>query len=100
MGAVRRTIEETVVKRVFKGVVPRWEDRVIVTGLRNVNWDNDEIEKLCTLFEQLSGYIEGHSHPDESMGAPPRVSDLEQSISEVEAIIKWAKPPRAREGAK
>jgi hypothetical protein len=96
MGALRRTIEETVVKRVFKGVVPRWEDRVIVTGLRNVNWDNDEVEKLCTVFEDLSGYVEGHSHPDESMGAPPKVSDLEQRIAEVEAIIRWAKAPRAK----
>lgn len=96
MGALRRTIEETVVKRVFKGVVPRWEDRVIVTGLRNVNWDNDEIEKLCTVFEELSGFVEGHSHPDESMGGPPNLSDLEQRIVEVEAIIKWAKPLRPK----
>ncbi|HWT29459.1 MAG TPA: hypothetical protein VN240_00350 [Propylenella sp.] len=96
MAALRRTIEETVVKRLFKGVVPRWEDRVIVTGLRNVNWDNQEVERLCTVFEELSGYIEGHSHTDEAMGAPPKVSDLEGRIAEVESIIKWAKPPRAK----
>ncbi len=96
MGALRRTIEETVVKRLFKCVVPRWEDRVIVTGLRNINWDNEEVERLCRVFEELSAYVEGHSHPDESMGAPPKVSELEQRIAEVEAIIKWAKSARAK----
>jgi len=30
------------------------------------------------------------------MGAPPKVSDLEGRIAEVESIIKWAKPPRAK----
>lgn len=96
MDALRRTIEEAVVKKLFKGVVPRWSDRVIVTGLRNVNWDDEEVEKLCAMYEDLSGYVSGHSHPDESMGAPPKVSDLEGRINEVEAIIKWARRDRTK----
>ncbi|WP_027555926.1 AAA family ATPase [Bradyrhizobium sp. Cp5.3] len=47
MAALRRTVEETVVKRLLKGVVPRWSDRVIVTGLRNIAWDDALVERMC-----------------------------------------------------
>jgi hypothetical protein len=96
MGALRRTIEETVVKRLFKDTVPRWSDQVRVTTLRVVNWDNAEVEKICALFEDLSRYMEGHSHSDEAMGAPPEIRDLEQRIEQVDAIIRWAKSQRPK----
>jgi hypothetical protein len=96
MGALRRTIEETVVKRLFKEAVPRWSDQVRVTTLRQINWDNEQVEKICLLFEDLSRYVEGHSHSDEAMGAPPEVADLEQRIEQVEALIKWAKTQRPK----
>src|SRR5579864_721694 len=78
MGALRRTIEETVVKRVFKDVVPRWQDRVIVTGLRKVAWDHALVDEMVDTYEELSSYIEGHSHTDEAMGAPPEPKDLDE----------------------
>ncbi len=96
MGALRRTIEETVVKRLFKGVVPRWTDRVIVTGLRKVTWDNALVDEMVDMYEELSTYIEGHSHTDEAMGAPPEIKDLEQNISRVEELIKRARPERSQ----
>ena len=80
MGALRRTIEETVVKRLFKGIVPRWSDRVIVTKLRTVAWDNALADDFVDMYEELSAYIEGHSHTDEASGAPPEIKDLEQKI--------------------
>lgn len=96
MGALRRTVEETVVKRLFKDAVPRWSDQVRVTTLRVINWDNAEVEKICALFEDLSRYMEGHSHSDEAMGAPPEMSDLEQRIEQVDAMIRWAKSQRPK----
>ena len=96
MGALRRTIEEIVVKRLFKDTVPRWSDQVRVTTLRRINWDIDEVEKICALFEDLSSYIEGHSHTDDAMGAPPQVADLEQRIQTVDAITRWAKADRPK----
>ena len=60
MGARRRTIEETMAKRLFKGAVPRWEERIIVTKLPTINWDNSLADELCTTFEELSGHIDGH----------------------------------------
>jgi len=91
MGALRRTIEETIAKKLLKNVVPRWEDRVIVTALPNINWDDALVQELVSMFEDLSAYIEGHSHTDEAMGAPPEPKVLEERIVKVEALIKRAK---------
>jgi hypothetical protein len=83
MGALRRTIEETIAKKFLKGVIPRWEDRVIVTGLRNIAWDDNLAEQLCSIFE---AYIEGHPHTDEAMGAP-----LTKMIDRVDSVVGAAK---------
>ena len=96
MGALRRTLEETVVRKLFKDAVPRWSDQVRVTTLRQVNWDNEKVEEICALYEMLSRHIEGHSHTDEASGAPPRLEDLEAKIAEVQLLIKWAKAHRQK----
>lgn len=95
MGALRRTLEETVVRRLLKGVVPRWSDRVIVTALPRINWDAAKVQEICGLYEDLSRYIEGHSHTDEASGAPPQPTDLESRIIKVRDLIKWAKTDRS-----
>jgi hypothetical protein len=46
-------------------------------------------------YEHLSAYIEGHSHTDEGMGAPPEVKDLEEGISRVENLIRHARAERS-----
>jgi energy-coupling factor transporter ATP-binding protein EcfA2/ribosomal protein L17 len=97
MGALRRTLEETVVKKVFKDAVPRWSDQVRVTTLRRVNWDNAKVEEICELYEVLSRYIEGHSHTDEASGAPPQPADLEGKIKQVLGLVKWAKADRPKD---
>lgn len=94
MGALRRTIEETIAKRLFKGVVPRWSDRVIVTGLRKIAWDDGLADDLVTIYEELSKYIEGHSHTDEASGAPTELKELEKMIQNVDTLIKRSKPDR------
>lgn len=91
MGALRRTLEETVEKRIFRGIVSRWSDRVIVTGLRRVAWDNGLADELVDEYEALSAYIEGHSHTDEASGAPPEIKDLDEKIVVVDRLIKRAK---------
>jgi hypothetical protein len=96
MEALRRTIEETVAKKLLKGVVPRWEDRVIVTALSKVNWDNALIDELIEMYEDLSTYIEAHSHTDEARGAPPETSDLEERIARLDGFIKRAKAERPK----
>lgn len=96
MAALRTTLEETVVRRLFKDVVPRWSDQVRVTTLRKVNWDNSKAEEICVLYEDLSSYIEGHSHTDEAKGAPPEIKDLDDAIKRTKELIKWAKADRPK----
>jgi len=96
MGALRRTIEEAVVKKLFKGIVPRWEDRVLVTKLRTVAWDNALADDFVDMYEDLSTYIEGHSHTDEASGAPPEIKDLEQKLAKVDGLLNRAKAQRQK----
>jgi hypothetical protein len=96
MSALRRTIEEIVVKRLLKGVVPRWSDRIIVTKLREVRWDDAACDDLVDMFEELSRYIRAHSHSDEAAGTPMQVVDLETRIVRVDALIKACTPQRPK----
>lgn len=96
MGALRTTLEETVVRKIFKDAVPRWSDQVRVTTLRRINWDNRKIEEVCALYEDLSRFIEAHSHTDEATGAPATVGDLEARIVQVKELLRWARADRPK----
>jgi hypothetical protein len=100
MSALRRTIEETVAKKLLKDVIPRWSDRVIVTGLRKIAWDDGLADELITVYEELSKWIEAHSHTDEATGAPPELKDLENRIAQVDALIARCRPDRPKKVAK
>jgi hypothetical protein len=94
MGALRRTIEEAVAKRLFQGVIPRWSDRVIVTGITKIAWDQGKVDQLAEAYEDISGHIDAHSHTDEAMGAPPEPQDLETRIGQVEKLISSVRAQR------
>jgi hypothetical protein len=95
MGELRRTIEEIVPHLLFKQVVNRWTDRIIVTGLKNINWDEALVADLIKTYEDLSAYIEGHSHTEEQAGAPPEPKDLEDMVARVDDLIRRARPQKA-----
>ena len=77
MGELRRTVEEIVPFFLLKQVVNRWSDRIMVTSLKNVNWDDTLIGDIIRTYEDISAYIEGHSHTEEKSGAPPEPKDME-----------------------
>jgi len=94
MGELRRTVEEIIPHYLLKQVVNRWTDRIIVTGLRKVNWDDGLIADIIAVYEELSAYIEGHSHTEEKAGAPPEPKNLGDIITRVDELIKRARPDR------
>jgi energy-coupling factor transporter ATP-binding protein EcfA2 len=94
MAKLRTTLEEIVPRYIFQNVVQRWTDRVIVTALPKVNWQQDKVLEIVRLFEELSCFIEGHSHTEELAGAPPTVQDLESMINQVDTLIKQIKAER------
>jgi hypothetical protein len=96
MGELRRTVEEIVPYFLLKQTVNRWSDRIMVTALRKVNWDDVLVEDIIKTFEELSAYIEGHSHTEQTAEAPPEPSDFEKRITQVDALIRRARSDRQR----
>ena len=96
MGELRRTIEEIIPHHLLKQVVNRWTDRIIVTGLRRVHWDDGLIADIIGSYEELSAYIEGHSHTETRTGGLPEPNDLGDMIARVDGLIKRARAGRPR----
>jgi energy-coupling factor transporter ATP-binding protein EcfA2 len=96
MGELRRTIEEIVPYLLFKEVMTRWSDQIRVTSLKKINWDNGLVDELIEAFEAASAKMQGHSHTEESAGAPPEPKNLEEMIERVDNLIRRVKPDRKR----
>jgi hypothetical protein len=41
---------------------------------------------LIEVYEEISAYIEGHSHTEEKAGAPAEPKDLEEMIARVDEL--------------
>ena len=94
MGELRRTVEEIIPHHLLKQVVNRWSDRIIVTGLKKVNWDDDLVTDIISAYEDLSAFIEGHSHTEEKAGAPPEPNHLVEMVARVDELIRRARRER------
>ncbi|MER9570294.1 hypothetical protein NKI77_14155 [Mesorhizobium opportunistum] len=95
-GQLRRTIEEVVPHLLLKQVVRRWDDRIMVTALRRVMWDQILIEEIIEVFEMCSAMMEGHSHTEAGTEAPPTIEKLGQLVERAKAIITKAKPDKPK----
>lgn len=96
MGELRRTVEEIVPFHLLKQVVNRWSDRIMITSLKKVIWDDALIGDIIQTFEDISAYIEGHSHTEEKSGAPPEPKNLEAMVSRVDDLIKRTKAEKPK----
>ncbi|MGO4134638.1 AAA family ATPase [Rhizobium brockwellii] len=94
-GQLRRTVEEVVPQYLFKEVVRRWTDRVMITALKKINWDNGLADEIVEIFEACSAIMEGHSHTEAGTEAPPTPEKLEELIVRTKELIRLAKVARA-----
>ena len=94
IGQLRRILEELVLFRLFRQVVQRWEERIMIGNLRKINWSDELADKICGLYDELSGFIEGHIQSDQCLGRAPVIGDLERLIAEVECVAEQMKPER------
>lgn len=62
-------------------------------------WDDALADDVIRVYEELSAWIEAHSHTDEASGAPPEIKDLTARIAEVDALIARCKPERSKKAA-
>lgn len=91
---LRRTVEEIVPQYLFKEVVRRWTDRVMVTALKRINWDNSLADEIVEVFENCSAIMEGHSHTEAGTEARPTPAMLEALITRTKEIIRRVKLTR------
>lgn len=94
MAELRRTVEETIIRHMFKSVIQRWDERVMVGSLKKINWSNELADEIDKVFADISRYIEGHSHSEAYVPAPPVPKHLEAMIARVDDLINRAKPER------
>lgn len=92
---LRRTVEEIVPQYLFKEVVRRWNERIMVTALKNINWDNALADEIVGVFEACSAIMEGHSHTEAGTEAPPTPAKLEELIVRTKELIRRAKQKRS-----
>ena len=94
-GQLRRTVEEVIPQYLLKEVVRRWTDRVMVTALKKINWDNALADEAIEIFEACSAIMEGHSHTEAGTEAPPTPDKLDELIARTKEVIRLAKVTRA-----
>lgn len=94
LGKLRRTVEETVLKHMFKGAVNRWDERIKIASIKEVSWSEQLADDLYKAFEDLSRFVEAHSHSD-AKEPPPTPVDLQREISRVQGLIARAKAKRS-----
>jgi energy-coupling factor transporter ATP-binding protein EcfA2 len=93
-GQLRRTIEEVVQEYLFKDVIARWRENLMVTKVKLINWDNAVADEIDSLFAELSRVFEGHSHSGAYAGGTPEVADLLKLADRIDKVIVAAKKPR------
>ena len=69
----------------------------MVTSLKKINWSNELAEELERAYEELSAFIEGHTHTEERAGAPLEPRHLSDMIGRVNNLIVRIKPERTRQ---
>lgn len=93
-GQLRRTLEEIVQCDLFKDVIARWRENLMITKVRQIRWDYDVADEIDALFADLSRYVEAHSHTEEYAGGETDLDDLEAILKRVDAVIIRAKEQR------
>ncbi|MBC7389831.1 MAG: AAA family ATPase [Opitutaceae bacterium] len=84
--ALRTSYEVLVINDLFKNVVQRFNERVSIDALKDVNFNNELIEELQDSFAQCCRYMEGHTHSDKYAYSKPVPNNLNDEIQRFEGI--------------
>jgi hypothetical protein len=55
--ALRRTVEEIIIRDLFKGTVKRWDEQVKIGNLKEIEWSNERSGSVC--LNRHSRFISG-----------------------------------------
>lgn len=92
--ALRNTLEEIVIRDLFKGTVQRWDEQIRLSSVTSIKWSEEIADEIGALQGDISRLIEAHSTSDEYAGGMPETGELEALIARVEAVQAHAKQKR------
>jgi hypothetical protein len=87
-GALRTSYEVFVAAKLLGGVVRRFEERINMTNLKALSWDESIVKGAIERYEQICCFIEGHSHSDAFASTKPTPKDLLTEINAFDALRK------------
>ena len=84
---LRTSLELLVSDSIFKKIVGRYRNNIMMTLFPAVKGDKIEEHKaeIDTMFGRASGFIRAHSHPEEQH-APPTMNDLKADFERFKAV--------------
>lgn len=87
---MRSWCEVFVEQELFQNVTQRFRRNVMVTRLPKVRVDRlaDAIEVIAEMFDEISGYISGHSHAFRQSGTKPTQGKLERDWCKLQKAVE------------
>lgn len=87
---MRSWCEVFVEQELFQSVTQRFRRNVMMTRLPKVRVDRlaDAIEVISEMFDEISGYISGHSHAFRQSGTKPTEDKLEQDWHRLKKVVE------------
>ncbi|MBP2643476.1 MAG: recF [Firmicutes bacterium] len=89
--ALRTSYEALVIFELFCGVVQRFNERVSMESLKDVNFDKSLRDQIIESFSLCCRYMEGHSHSDKYTYIKPELDNLREEINRFSDIRKKIK---------
>ncbi|MCK4809864.1 MAG: hypothetical protein KAS99_02880 [Candidatus Omnitrophica bacterium] len=83
---LRGAYESFVIEKIFKKTIQRWNERIQMHQLKNIVYDNQLMAKVQDKFEELSRYIEAHTHSDSIRQDAPDENRLVQELEHLKKI--------------
>jgi hypothetical protein len=85
-GRLRTAYEELIQRDFFAGVVRRWNEQIRWMNLEKAFFDGELLRSVQSRLEELSRYIEAHSHSDEYQEGLPSPSHLERALKDFQEL--------------
>ena len=87
-GYLRASYESFVIDKIFRKIIRRWGERIQMMELKTVVYDEDLLIEVQDKFEELSQYIEAHTHSDVARQDPPDEAKLKIEFEHLKKLAK------------
>jgi len=85
---LRASYESFVIDKIFRKIIRRWDERIQMLELENVVYDEKLLEEVQYKFEELSRYIDAHTHSDIIRQEPPDETKLKEELEHLKKLAQ------------